>query len=224
MTKIQCNNQYVPDKIRAHPFYFYELPVYLTFFTIIYWVVVCPLLYSQILFYADYGIDWVVPFFILSLTFYVIIICIFLCIWRCKRRRKGDANEGELQSRIESFKLPMPTKKQKNQYLFPLKKQKSSKKKGCSCNQIDCNMCSAVKYNFIDVLPQNKIYEIQKPSTVQENQYFMADVPKSDSPENCEYFMANIPSPNTCVSEVFLFVGDTTSKQESIQAIVHLED
>lgn len=197
MVEFKCSeSQYEPHKLRAHPLYFYKFPVYVVFLTIIYWLVLCPLVYGILVIKLEHLLVWMVPFFILSLILYLIFICILLCIWRCKYHDKENYSI-YFKNRENSIYLVKPTKSRKENQFIPLCPQKSSKKEfSCSCKKNNCRYCSVSKTSKLTILSE-KLPTMDQSVVMHQTPY-----------EECEYFIANVPSPTICTSEVYLYVED----------------
>lgn len=80
---------YIPNKIRSHPLKCLSLPVYLVFFFILYWFIMCPLIFESV--ENDYENslehtwtrDWPYYFWIMAFLLFVLLLSIFICLWRC---------------------------------------------------------------------------------------------------------------------------------------------
>lgn len=197
-------HKYVPNKLRAHPLYFYQLPIYVVFLTIMYWIVFCPIVYYILYINLDYNSGWAVPFFILSLTLYLLIIVILLCIWRCKRQKKYEDKE---TYRTNSIYLAKCTKIHTERQFLPLRPRNT-----CCCEQSDCT-CSKMKYkkpSMIAIFPE-KTPDIN----------YSHFTPQSASPlQECEYFIANVSSPTNCTSEMFLFIQDEKPQAKALEVTI----
>lgn len=213
-TNVQ-KHKYVPHKIRAHPFYFYQLPVYVVFLSIMYWIVFCPVLYWIIFINVGHSSAWSVPFFISSITLYLVIIGIFLCIWRCKGHNKYK-QENEYQNRNDSMYLGASNKVNEEKVFISLRPQRSSKDSTCSCNQNNCSKCS------MNRKPKTvREMAVLQPSSKNES---AGKNPKSTSiNEECEYFIAHVHSPVLCKTEMFLFVDDSKDEQKPFEVRVSKE-
>lgn len=216
MTEIKNNqHKYVPQQLRAHPFYFYKFPIYVVFLTIIYWLVICPVVYWILLSNFQYALAWSLPFFILSLTIYLILIGILMCIWRCKNRRKYEDIE-KCTERSNSFGTRNCTRVHQEKKIISLRPQRSSKKKtSCQCNKNSCTECS----NRSPTIPiEEQISNGEEIIDMKDS----VDMPQNFVTQNeeREYFVANVVSPKVCVSEVFLFVNDTQPEEKPLEVIV----
>lgn len=216
MTEIKNlhKHEYVPNKLRAHPFYFYQLPIYVIFLTIMYWIVLCPLGYWILFTNLEYTLAWAVPYFIISLTIYLVILGILICIWRCKRQRNYEEEE-KCRNREYSFYLGKCNKIHEERHFVPLRPQSSKKTPTCCCNQNSCDYCSKIKRSF----PMQITISDETPDAIHS-----ADTPQTaTSFEECEYFIANVSSPKVCTTEMFLFVEDSKPQDKSVEVIVPKE-
>lgn len=203
-------HEYVPNKLRAHPFYFYQLPVYVLFISMMYWLVVCPLAYYILFINFKDTPSLVVPFFIISLTLYLIVLGILLCIWRCRSRKTIEKTNTE---RCDLIYMRKCTKIHKEKQFIPLKSNTSTKKGSqCSCNKNNCSFCSKKEGKTLKKLLLNE-------NTFEVNKFVVKQ--QSGSPtEEREYFIANVSSPKVCTSEVFLFIEESQPQAESTEVSI----
>lgn len=147
------------------------------------------------------------PFFILSLSLYLILLGILLCIWRCR------SQPPYIQTYIEGDNLRNCTKVHNETYFVPLQPKSSTKKElPCSCNKNNCTFClqkDSKSPKYI-ILNQNT-FEIDQCNVM----------PQSGTPtEEHEYFIGNVSAPKVCMSEVFLFVEDVKPQEQPVEISV----
>lgn len=82
-TKKECieKKQYIPHKLRSHPFRCIVLPLICGLFFISYWFMLCPLLF------VSYFKDIPLLFWSIALLVYIILMAIAIFIWRCLGRK-----------------------------------------------------------------------------------------------------------------------------------------
>lgn len=217
--KMKNKNQYKANKLRAHPFYFYKFPIYVAFLSILYWIVLCPILYSLLVQRVERLSTLSIPFFIMFLTLYLILILILLCIWRCKCQNEGNIGLGIHENMINLENSIYPTLRKKpytDKNFISLQPLKSSNNTtGCSCQRNNCRQCSTKSEPL-------KLCIINENIPSMDESIVMHQTPSQD----CEYFIANVSSPKMCTSEVFLYVEDNMPQPspDKINMILHEED
>lgn len=209
---VKNQHEYVPNKLRARPLYFYQLPVYVLFISMMYWLVVCPLAYYFFFRTFEHTPSLVVPFFIFSLTLYLIVLGILLCIWRCRNDNTiVDANknkDGLIYTKI-------CTKIHKDKLFVPLQPKSSTiynKDSKCSCNKNNCSFC----WKKEDKTPKKLLLN----ENTFETDNCVVKQQCSSPTEEREYFIANVSSPKVCTSEVFLFVEESKPQEEFVEVSI----
>lgn len=80
---------YVADKLRSHPFKCVSFPLYLIFFFILYWFVICPLIFVRLTNKYDnslktfWYISWIYYFWGTCFIFYIAVLSVIICFWKC---------------------------------------------------------------------------------------------------------------------------------------------
>ncbi|KAF2896417.1 hypothetical protein ILUMI_09760, partial [Ignelater luminosus] len=103
-------HEYVPHKLRSRPFRFITLPIFGLVLFILYWFIICPLIFVALWrMHHDWPKEWPFYYWAGALIIFVILLAILVCIWRYSSRKKQEAESG-----IDHKKVPIKCRKDSN--------------------------------------------------------------------------------------------------------------
>lgn len=241
----KISSPYVPHLYRSHPFYFIGLPLYLTLTTIFYWMIWVPLCYSIMCAKLEGQISgWAVPFFMLALTGYILILAAYIYQWKSKQKYEKNDVFYEVTKEIlhpessnDSYEMKIITKdpkeKEEDQWSTKRQRKRPHVLRFETSRPVSQNLSTSLTPRdlfFIDFI--NNSYENDKQYTrhfiereresgifdMSPNTPGLNKLPESsqlsNSPGPTEYFIANVAEDSTCKSEVFLFVNDDKDNKD----------
>lgn len=141
---------YIPNKIRSHPLKCLSLPVYLVFFFILYWFIMCPLIFESVEHDYENSLerawtrDWPYYFWIMAFLLFVLLLSIFICLWRCTPnyvRKPSFLENGEREPIMRKTKKKI---RRKSRSLYNVSVQ------NLGCASDDGKRCSKSDFSNID--------------------------------------------------------------------------